>query len=133
MAQSLDRGDHIKKITIFFAGGRRETTHGFAKILFLLWDKSTYLDLEICRTKFRKNFIIYIPRSNVKNYFWGITQSTEFCLVDISQFLSRFRTNIARAHINHVIFVLLRCVQSDGDIISHYFDVNLKNKEIVLF
>ena len=69
-----------------------------------------------------------------KNYFWDITQSTEFCLVEISQFLSHFRTNIARAHINHVIFVLFRCVQCDGDIISHYFHVKIwKNKEILLF
>ena len=70
----------------------------------------------------------------MKNYFGGITQSTEFCLVDISQFLSHFRINIARAHIDHVIFALFRCIKCDDDIISHYFDVKIsKNKEIILF
>eukprot|EP00479_Gromia_sphaerica_P011813 TRINITY_DN5990_c0_g2_i1.p1 TRINITY_DN5990_c0_g2~~TRINITY_DN5990_c0_g2_i1.p1 ORF type:complete len:106 (-),score=1.27 TRINITY_DN5990_c0_g2_i1:12-329(-) len=29
----------------------------------------------------------------MKNYFWGITQSTEFSLVEIPQFLSHFRIN----------------------------------------
>ena len=35
-----------------FAGGRHEITHVNAKILFSLWDKSTYLVLENCRTDF---------------------------------------------------------------------------------
>ena len=36
------------KFTKVCAGGRHEITHGFAKILFPLYDKSRYLDLEIC-------------------------------------------------------------------------------------
>ena len=71
---------------------------------------------------------------NMKNYFWGVTQSTEFCLVEISPLLSHFRTNIAHAPINHVIFVLFRCIQCDGDIISHFFGVKIsKNKINLLF
>ena len=41
-----------------FRRGTAEISHGFAKILFPLWDKSTYLDLEICRIDFPKNFCI---------------------------------------------------------------------------
>ena len=48
---------HLKSIK-FCAGGRHEITHGFAKILFPFWDKSTYLDLEICRIDFPKNLCI---------------------------------------------------------------------------
>ena len=46
------------KFIKFCAGGQHEITHGFAKILFPLWGKSRYLDLEICRIDFPKNFCV---------------------------------------------------------------------------
>jgi hypothetical protein len=47
-------GTHFK-IHKKFRRGTAEISHGFAKILFPLWDKSAYLDLEICRIDFPKN------------------------------------------------------------------------------
>ena len=44
------------------AGGRHKITHVFAKILFPLWDKNTYLDLEICRMNFPKNLCFWSTR-----------------------------------------------------------------------
>ena len=42
------------KICKILRRGRYEILHQFAKILFSLWDKSTYLDLKFCRNNFLK-------------------------------------------------------------------------------
>ena len=56
--------------------GTPEITLRFAKILFQLWDKSTYLDLEICRTNFPKTlqfYFIWLVVSN--NKIWKKSNS----------------------------------------------------------